>query len=164
MPKGKSTYRTRSPCPSWCKRPIDQLLTGHTGPQLFQSTIQASEFSRIWHQEMSLSPRRTLHYEANNQKSGLNITDWLSGPSLQLATSFCPHLAKPNIFRTSYKESPCSQAPGGKKKWLKLEIFFCLLPSSQMGKWLISLKGFVNIFSTHVPGVMEGHILKYWDL
>lgn len=33
-----------------------------------------------------------------------------------------------------------------------------------MGKWLISLTGFVNIFSTHMPGVMERHILKFINL
>lgn len=123
---------------------------------------------QVWHQESSLSPWGTLHYIVNSSVASTG----LAGSRTQLSdseTSFCSDLAKPNVlrFRTCCKESLCSQAPGQKYEgsdWGWKGTIFCLLLSSQMGKRLIYFKGFVNIFSVHVPGVMERPIFKYWDL
>lgn len=136
-----------------------------------QSPTQAlSGSGHIWHQESSFSSWGTLHYKVNKQYHGLTTSDWLKGLGLYSEpSSCCSDLAKPNIlrFRTCYKESPCFQAPGQKYErsdWGWKGIIFCLLLSSQMGKQLIYLKGFVSTSSVHVPGVMERPIFKYWDL
>lgn len=141
------------------------------GNSFCQSPTQASARSGyIWHQESSLSSRGTLHYKVNKQYHGLATSDWLKGLGLYSeSSSHCSDPAKPNIlrFRTCCKEFPCSQAPAQKYErsdWGWKGIIFCLLLSSQMGKQLIYLKGFVSTSSVQVPGVMERPIFKYWDL